>query len=655
MRRPLTIWLLVFLAPLFSLALGAVAAERQGFTVTVIGGEPQIQYENSGAKEQGADMPWVSRNGSIRGVTYVKDANEAPMVFDYLRLFEVVGATQTLIAEDDTDRTITNDLTLWSLDLAAGPVGAVRRFVSELRFRELVSPFWTVARYANEVQVASPLPSQANWRRFDLHLHTFATDTQFEWGMTVPHMALQLSSIGLDGAFFTDHGESMTDARWATQGADCAANSNGSRLLRRGIEANVDANFSNEFPDIALHLTCYGLTRPLKTPAEYFCANQGFQLWTLPQLLDSLEVQGGVAFAAHPASSIQLFEYNVMTTWPDSMFLRALDSPAFLGVEFHNQRITKDTEEVGGSNVDPFATWAAVPNWEAQYDAGMRQFQWLIRQVLAMAGGDVAAVRPVFCVGGSDAHGGANFSRFNALGQFDLKVNDSAIGKIHTVLLMPSGLTEAAALAALRAGQMLVSDGPLVVPQVRLPNDAVLPVGSRVPNPTDAVLEINGSSPSEFGPVTQAIAMRVTATAVDTLPLAVGGSSMSVSLPLESLADPSQGAALILEFRTAGGFRCVANPFWVGPATATDASVDALAAWVRLVPNPAREEVRILWGRQRPLLIDAFDVRGRRVWITFPDGQSLVVSTAKLPAGVYFVRGHFRDRITTEKFTIVRQ
>jgi hypothetical protein len=98
----------------------------------------------------------------------------------------------------------------------------------------------------------------------------------------------------------------------------------------------------------------------------------------------------------------------------------------------------------------------------------------------------------------------------------------------------------------------------------------------------------------------------------------------------------------------------VANPFWVGPATATDASLDALSSWVRLVPNPARQEVRILWGRQRPLLIDAFDARGRRVWMTYPDDQPLVVSTANLPAGVYFVRGHFKDRITTEKLTIVR-
>ncbi|MBI3115372.1 MAG: hypothetical protein HYZ09_02685 [Candidatus Kerfeldbacteria bacterium] len=632
---------------------------------------PIIEYENTFAKEQGGDMPYRTQDGTIRATFYVKDANEAALSFDYLRLYETTGGGRSLIAADENDRIISSDFTLWSLDIAAGASGVTREFEWELRFFD---PFPHLAIYANQVLVAEPLPTTAGWYRIDTHVHTFATDTQFEFGMTIQHMAAWATSSGLHGFACTDHGESMTDARWLIQGNDVVAYSSPTRLLMRGGELTADDNFENDFPDGVIHLIAFGLTRPLKTPAEYISANQGFELWTLPRIIDSLETQDAetpepqdvVWFFAHPAVSIQLFEYNLLASVPDTMFAIALESPNFLGVEFYNQRITR-TADASASHVDPFDAWEEVPNWPAQYDSGMVQYLRLAQLVLQRANGDVMTARRVFFCGGSDAHGDGNFKRVVSAAPNDVNVNDDALGKIHTALLMPGGLTEAEAIAAMRAGRMVVTDGPLLVPQLRLPDSSALPVGSRLADPSGAEVEMVGTSTDEFGPFDRVWLIRATATAVDTLVLPVSGFSVDASFPLEAFADLSTGALLLLEAHTTLDHHSVANGFWVGPATATDVSDPFVRTWLGPPqPNPSRGEVRLPFSVGQPAEVSlvVYDVAGRFVRTLEIDRQLALPAHAvwdgrdaagrPVSPGVYYVQLTNRMIRQTRKVVLLR-
>lgn len=646
-RRGSVLRSLTALALLLGFAFGAAAATVEFRVVR----EDSIEYENGSFKEEVGDAAWAARAGTIPFVFYVKDANEVPMSFDYLRLQEIVGLTRVLLVADSTNRSITSDLTSWRVDLAAGAVGTTREFVWELRFAD---PFPKTNFYVNRVLVGQPLPSFSDWRRFDLHLHTFGTDTFFEWGAAIEFMAQAASAIGLDGFGVTDHGESLTDARWQIMTNDAAVHSNASRLVMRGIEANVDTDGDNDFPDYALHLTCHGLTRVLKTPAEYPSANQSGQLWTLDQLLDSLEVQNAVCFAAHPESETPILGSGSIFRWSDANYQTALTSPSFLGLEFYNQRTTvfEDTTPTE-DNVNPYPTWQTDPDWPHQYDAGMVAYQTVAQGLLQAVNGDFATVRPLWFDGGADSHGDAAYKRHNLFGSFDLAVNDNAIGKIHTVLWMAGGLTEASALQAMRDGALIVSDGPLLVPTVRTGSGAILHVGRRVALPGDKTLVLTGASMDECGPFSDVFLIRVTTAAVDTFPLPVVGMTVNAEFPLSSFTHPTSGSFLIVEAHTTLNFRSVANPFIVSAFPATDVN-DQQGQRLEVGPNPTQGEIEVRWTGARPSSIDLFTVNGRRVRTIVPDSPWLALPTDRLPAGVYLVRVVLPGRVVSEKVSIIR-
>lgn len=626
-----------------------------------------MQYENGSFKEEVGDAPWAARGGSIPLAFFIKDANEWPLSFDYLRLYEIIGASRVLLVADEADKYIASDLIAWRVDLPAGSVGVTREFDWELRFSD---PLPHTNHYANRVLIGQPLPSLTGWKRFDLHLHTFGTDTFFEWGAPTEFMAASASAIGLDGVGITDHGESLTDQRWATLLAEAAALSNGTRLVLPGIEATVDNNATNEFPDQVLHLTCHGLTRVLRTPAEYPSANQSGQLWTLPRLLDSLVSQDAVCFAAHPEDQIEVAGYGTIVQWSSANYTTALASPAFLGLQFFNQRKTVyDDPTPTEDYVNPFVSWQTNPDWPRQYDAGMRRYQQLVQGLLAAVSGDVMLVRTLWFEAGADAHGDANYKRTNRYGSFDLAVNDDAIGKIATLLFLPGGLTGADAIAAMRAGRMIVSDGPLLCPRVRLPGGAMLEIGSRLADPTGSNLVLEGGSIGEFGPFSSVFVIRMTAASVDTLLLPVSGMTVAVEFPLESFCDSSQGAFLVVEAHTVLGYRSVANPLLVGPATATDTASLARLNWLgQNEPNPFRGETSVRFSLALPgqAKLEIFDVRGRLVKTLVADSRERTAASrsldwdgsdsngSALPAGVYVYRLRTASFLASRKMVLLR-
>ncbi len=651
MRRSLTILGTVPLALLAWLAARAAVTEVV-LTPTVVTAKPapddSTAYENSSFKEQRADANAVSRDGLIHLFAWIKDSNESPTLTDYVRAYEIIGTTPVLVFADEVDRSLATELTVWSADFAAGSTGVTREFMVEMRFFD---PFPHTARYTVKVIVANPLPSFLGWKRGDWHLHTFeGTNTVFEYGSQILRMAAAAVSLGLDLLALTDHGESLSDARWADVVAKAGQATTATLFVMAGEEANAAGSDGS-----LRHLTVYGQTRVLKTPSLYQSENNG-ALWSIQRLLDSLVVQDAICFAAHPETSL-VTSFGTIGIWTDADYAVALQPQyvhTFLGVEFYNQRITRWTNQVTQSEVNPYPVWTEVANWQRQYDAGMRRYQALVQLLITRAGGNAATVRTLWFLGVSDAHGSHAYTSYNAYGLFDLAVHDNRLGSMHTLVYLPNGMSQANVKAAMRAGRLIVSDGPILRPRVRMPDASYREVGSRIVNPNGATLVLDAASSAEFGSFTNVFVMRITAAAVDTLSLPVAGVTFSAEFNLGGFCDQGQGAFLAFEGHTALGYRSVANPFIVGPATATDVTLDRDRGWLRILPNPTRDRFVVTWGPDRPSSVEVFSADGRRLRTIVPNASWVVLSGERLPAGVYFVRATFPERTVAERITIVR-
>lgn len=651
MRRSLTILGTVLLAPLAWLSARAEVREIV-LTPSIASAPPapddSVAYENSSFKEQRADANAVSRDGLIHLFAWIKDSNESPTLTDYVRAYEIIGTTPVLVFADEEDRSLATELTVWSVDFAAGSVGVTREFMVEMRFFD---PFAHTARYTVKVTVANPLPFFLGWKRGDWHLHTFeGTNTVFEYGSQILRMAAAAISLGLDILGLTDHGESLSDARWADVVAKAGQATTATLLVMAGEEVNAAGSDGS-----LRHLTTYSQTRLLKTPSLYQSENNG-SLWSIQRVLDSLVVQDGICFAAHPETSL-VTSFGTIGIWTDLDYAVALPpqyANTFLGLEFYNQRVTRWTNQVTQSEVNPYPVWTEVANWQWQYDSGMRRYQALVRGLLVAVGGNAATVRTLWFLGASDAHGSHAYTSYNAYGLFDLAVHDSRLGAMHTLIYLPNGMTTANVKTAMRAGQLIVSDGPVMRPRVRMPDVSFREVGSRIVDPTGATLVLEAASSAEFGSFNSVFVIRITAAAVDTLPLPVTGVAFSAEFSLGGFCDPSQAAFLVFEGHTALGYRSVANPFIVGPAVATDVTANRDRGWFRILPNPAREQFMVQWGQQRPSLVEVFSASGRRLRTIVPDGSWVTLSGKRLPAGVYFIRATFPERTVAERIIIVR-
>jgi len=207
-------------------------------------------------------------------------------------------------------------------------------------------------------------------------------------------------------------------------------------------------------------------------------------------------------------------------------------------------------------------------------------------------GGTSPAFKP-FLAAGSDAHGDFNFvatmdsvdflSRpSRALAGY---AEDNAFGKLSTVVYCPQGMGPRGecVLRALRDGQSVLSNGPLLVVGIDMDGDGsfqgekdVLPGGeAMIDKQHPPSVQIQWESSPEFGPVVSIRRIQGTLTgesAPDEIPIPAGkeissGGAVAAQMPTDFGLEGQDWAYIRFELRTRGSggeeFRCYTNPLWI--------------------------------------------------------------------------------------------
>lgn len=605
----------------------------------------RVDYANTSAKEEYGDAPWVTRNGSLPLIFVVKDAGENVMCFDYLRLYRDVGAARTLIAADETDKTITADQVFWTVDLTTdlfgAAVGDTLLFEWELQFSDNFCLSSHLNHYFNRVLVGAPLPTLADWKRVDTHYHTEYTDNIFEFGGHLVTVAKAAQAVGLDAVCATDHSTDLGSADWDSLTARSNRFSTDNFLFIPGEELTVDSDETNQFPDDRIHLLAIGLDRRLAAPEECCAENSSSQLWTLRQALDSVTVQNGVAMAAHPSANFTVGFGGSLAVWSPQNWAIGLTYPVFVASEFFNERKTvMNNTSVTEDYIYPYG-WQPNADWEAAWRGGMNQYLSLVQTHLN-------PLCPLALAGGSDAHGDLAYKTTNQYGTIQLTANDAGIGKVHALVYAPGGLTQAGLLDGMRQGAMVMSDGPAFTMTVDRDGNGSSDgtVGGMFALTPSAQLNLTGASIAEFGTFTVCRIIRVTPGAVETTFVPVSGWAVNAQVSAYTLAAPGQWTAVLADLRTANGYRAVTSPVYFAPQGSTGVGLTPFSFFLASPrPNPVTADCVINFSlpEDGPVDLSIYDVQGRLVdrlidgWL--PAGNRTVLWRPSLiPSSLYLVR-----------------
>ncbi|MBI5467241.1 MAG: T9SS type A sorting domain-containing protein [Candidatus Kerfeldbacteria bacterium] len=620
-----------------------------------------LNYANTSAKEEYGDAPWVTRNGQIPMVFVVKDANDNEMCFTYLRLYRNVGASRTLLAEDNAARMISSDQTFWTIDLTTAlfgaTVGDTVLFEWELQFSDALCTQSHLNHYFNRVAVGAPLPNLAGWYRVDTHYHSELTDNIFEFGGHLVTVARAAQAVGLQAVCLTDHSTDILPAEWDTLAARAARFSTGSFRFIPGTELTVDSDESNQTPDNRIHLLAIGLTRALPAPEECCTDNSSGQLWTLRRGLDSIAVQSGVAFAAHPSSNYSVGFGGNLAVWSTANWDAALDYPVFIGSEFFNERRTVfPNTSVTEDYIYPYG-WQTNTAWESTWQGGLGQYLGLLQTHLE-------PLRPLALAGGSDAHGDLSYKTTNQYGTIQLAANDDGIGKVHTLVYAPVGLSQPNIINGLRLGSTVMSDGPALAVTVDRDGNGTSEgtVGGMFALLPAAQLHIVATSLNEFGTFTSGRILRVTPTSLDTITFGVAGFNVNTTVPAYALAEPGHWSAVLVEIRTSAGYRAMSSPVYLAPQGTTGVGPDH-AELALSQPRPDPVVGLMTCSYSLPTAVHAslsiYDVQGRRL-ATLVEGQQeggthrTTWSPGATRAGVYYLRLQVPGRQLNRKFVLLR-
>jgi hypothetical protein len=405
--------------------------------------------------------------------------------------------------------------------------------------------------------------------------------------------------MGLDWLVVTDHsvdlsdenpyGEaSRADGRWAQLGQEVAAHSDDRLLLLRGEEVTLRGAPGRG--DDTLHMLVLGRAFEKLIPGAW--ATKGM-LWRVARLLPgfapelyahlfgpiysleavltgvdrtgrpvpalsgrSVQDQQALAFAAHPRSMAQapggIWEFSDLTQ-------------PLHGMQAWNGRMRHYARQ----QETPFDHWQPAGEWAESTDrAGIEAWDQLLRY---KAGQD----DPRFVLlAGSDAHGSFNYSEGWWLDWDGFRADDNALGRVRTLLYLPhrppgsrrSAPTVAEAVAAIRAGSCVLTDGPVL--NLRLGwHGAQAGLGEILAASAGTVdVEVQAASTAEFGPVhgveVHYYVRGMDDTATMTVPFAPGHDQILA----EGL--PTGPGYVRLAAETCTGdetYRCFTNPVWIRP------------------------------------------------------------------------------------------
>ena len=458
---------------------------------------------------------------------------------------------------------------------------------------------------------AEPLPQLAGWTRGDLHYHSAFTDNAAERGYPLEVTRQAALHTGLNWVVLADHSTDLARERYAQALEQVQKFRDDKVLFIRGEELTT-ASGKDTFLN-SLHLVALPSPDDPDKGVPAAGGGDGAVIPTgdgspanpampLKAALERIAAAGGFAYAAHPFDPVSPilrggeWDLNADFLSPDGKGL----APGLVGLAAWNRATTVTANDAR----DPYCIRRGAnpancfqPDQGANHCARLekaieRGWRPLLAKGLAPGESGNAPAFKVFLAAGSDAHGDFNYEATMDSVDFLSKpsrglagyAEDSAFGRLATVVYCPRGMGARGeqVLKALRKGQSVVSNGPLLTAGIDADGDGslggerdVLPGGeATIDKRHPPSVQIQWASNQEFGPVTSLRSIwgtREGESAPDEIPIPPGKELLSqgmvpVRLPpaLENLG--RSWAYLRLEARTrnSGGeeFRCYTNPLW---------------------------------------------------------------------------------------------
>ncbi|MFA5070519.1 MAG: T9SS type A sorting domain-containing protein [Patescibacteria group bacterium] len=624
-------------------------AIEQGSSLVQSGAQKAPQYPNYSGKDQIGDMIWNVRRGDSLLASYIfKDSQENPIFKLWLERITLYSrkkdgtwmkyaeggwpACSEPIPSNFYGFHVTVNLTLPQFQ--EYQVGDRLDFYWYIKFCDLC---WfgncgnTVEKSQYfQVIKGEPLPLYPGQYSANTHGHSFYTDDLLEWGGSREQIKPSCVASDLDVYWWTDHGYDLDPAERDSMVVFARRISDASFLVIPGCEAQIDKNDQDNFPDEFLH----GLTSPaFLTPWELELGDN--TLWTLGQLIDSLEARQGYWLAAHPFDRPYFESDGSQQQWPAGKIDEALADPRFLGFEIWNGMRTSTQISFSSGLINPFP-WAADYSDQTKLMAGLAKLD-------SIQAARLSPLRRILGLAGADNHGDYNYTVAKTLSGD--RIWNNALGKCFTAVEMLS-LTKANFWQSLIDGRCYLSNGPGCQFGVDQNGDSQIDVGLGGHFfITDAGKVIfNGKSNGEFGDFAEGIIYWVTANGQDSLVLTLNGRTVSTQMPVSFL--PPEAGFIRGILKTSGGYGdypglVITNPVYFDLSSVTEAEKTTLPTLpkVAVYPNPSPGSFEVRWtGERAPEKIAIYDVSGKRVKeIAIRPGEKFSRQIS-LTSGVYFVQ-----------------
>jgi len=469
--------------------------ENRGYEVSVGSTTVVPLWENTLLKDVFADAPWRTETGNIPILVMVKDATGIAGDYD-------LGNVEIYLDEDcDKDNNEADDILLetvtkwygvtvsgsfYNLYYPGDWYGITYLDPSEhdlsgevcfhVVIREIggwLDPDSDTHSHFNVNIASDTLPALTNWHAGDTHYHSSYTDNLVEFGFPVEATVEAGKVIGLDWNAITDHSFDIRDSKTSdsnhkfnTLKSDVSSYNTGSYRLILGEEVSCYGHENPPNPQVprgVVHFLIFGMenfnnvrgTGLNFIPGGHDEKPEGGLTWNLEDVIDAVNSQGGVSYAAHPEGH------------------RDASAAAFDRVPW----ITEDYDLVGYNGLQ---VWNMMDR-DHERDLGLEQWKRLL----------LNGRKDIFIAGGSDAHG--DFSHATTV----IGPMDNAFGKVRTYIYCEE-FTEEGILNALKNGNSIMTDGPLVIFNITNERSETAIIGNEITG-YYLTLNIQWESTSEFG------------------------------------------------------------------------------------------------------------------------------------------------------------
>jgi len=518
------------------------------------------------------------------------------------------------------------------------------------------------------------LPKFPDWYQGDCHFHTSITNNAYEFGGSFRMIAECSRAMGVDFVMLTDHASDSSNvfgfladdlnlSDWLAIPDSIATYGRGYPVMIRGEEADIRSPGSSRN-----HLLIYG-------NHEFFPAKIDFSIAEKTHadarafLLASPEA---VSYPAHP--------YNPDYLWEDSVVDSGFEAGVFQGLQIWNERSVFDIDVDLDEYCDPFpfssGTMLRGGLWDSDLLLGLTKWDSFLWQAIALA--DLEHPRKIFINGGSDAHGDFNYFTYypfaGGIPVPDIYATDNAFAKVRTLAYCPLGLDEASILRALRNGNTVVTDGPII--NLRSFSGCDLPESYKIIGQTDTVkfggtdsLKIDYKASAEFGGTIKRLTLKKIhplsptpeTVSLDSL---LSGFDGSFSIPLDPPVDEGWccyrlEAMTFLEgeqyIKPDSAYRCFTNPIWFYVLPDTYLTTGEIPTperlFLNIFPNPFNSSCAI--ESNLDAKIEIFDAIGQKL-AELTKNKHLWKPSNNYKSGVYFIRAQKGSRYIVRRAIYIK-